>query len=428
MGPNPPITMVRSQVAGPPPPAELAAMNDADEFLNSFFPQHRAGVVFRAEGNNAGDPGRSHAPAGAGASVASAFPRYPAAHNPVRSMVEPRIARLAPGPMPEAGTPQERFRMSVLGGVPSGTGGVAVHGGGRLAYPQTRFNGHPVLSAAGHFTPGAGGPPQQQRVVPQQQRVVPQPVRREPQPPSEAQHREPKPSSEARRPEQRGIPKAGNVMLLSLECQRRSFNPEWFEMTTPQGYICNVKLRDVTVEGDKARSCPTAAKGAVAAKALAIISEWPVPDRGHAGPAGAPVGAPGVKIKQEIPRAQPAIPGHANTAARGADQEHARLLDQIQNTVGISVPPHSRANAEVARAFLEGFDAGARLARQAGMRSRSPPGHRARSPRGRSPRGRSPVQRRDRSPYRHFYSDHYKPKGPVRRDDAGKPSKPAAGI
>lgn len=67
------------------------------------------------------------------------------------------------------------------------------------------------------------------------------------------------------------------AQVLSSECQKRRFNPEF--LPAPAGFelfTCDVKLRDVIIKGRRAYSSVVQAKQEVAKIALRIIRDWPI--------------------------------------------------------------------------------------------------------------------------------------------------------
>lgn len=70
------------------------------------------------------------------------------------------------------------------------------------------------------------------------------------------------------------------TQLLSLECQKRKFNPEFaIEQVDGRTYQCRVTVRDVTVRHRGHYPNGVAAKQDLALKALKVVQEWPVPRR-----------------------------------------------------------------------------------------------------------------------------------------------------
>lgn len=68
------------------------------------------------------------------------------------------------------------------------------------------------------------------------------------------------------------------TQTLSLECQKRKFNPDFHtEMVNQHAYRCRVKVRDITVSCTGTFDNILSAKQDAAYKALRIVREWPVP-------------------------------------------------------------------------------------------------------------------------------------------------------
>lgn len=226
---------------------------------------------------------------------------------------------------------------------------------------------------------------------------------------------------------------------LSAECQLRHFNPKWHEISSAQGFKCNVQLVNKVIHGDSFHKSLNDAKQAVAKKALAFVRRLPreeaiyqlfeeamAPGRtdrlnevGHRGPA---------KIKGEspLPATRPAsafkepcaYPVHIadnaayneDTPSYGSDQQE--FVGRIQAVLGEARPsPAVLADPLAAQAFLQGLVLGTAV-RPAGLPYRTyaePQNHRiAIKPDGRyssyDVRERSPVSnvrlRRERSPLR----------------------------
>lgn len=274
--------------------------------------------------------------------------------------------RLSDGPIPQQGTPQDRFRQAMLG-MSRNNRNASRPSSGRRPGPDFSAGSGPLAIMP---PPGAINP--------------------------------------LRRPQPHGAFRPSPMQVLSEECQRRGFNPVWDEMITPDGsYICHVTLRDRKIKTRRLYDDALSAKMAVAQKALVELWTWGV----HAADARR------VKQEYEVSNGQgPASRGNhsapfvvnregkdivmnddaainSDRRGRGRDgraTEPASLSEQMRSAVGISLPEHLGDNPDVARAFLEGLAAGARLVgpKSRGKRSRS------RSP---SPRSRTSDRYRERS-------------------------------
>ncbi|KAK4129735.1 hypothetical protein N657DRAFT_91809 [Parathielavia appendiculata] len=237
----------------------------------------------------------------------------------------------------------------------------------------------------------------------------------------------PQASAKPARPKPNSLPSSGSqrtgtsnalqpapTQLLSLECQRRRFNPQFVvKEASSNVFTCSVKLRDITIHGDKAHSSSIDAKHAVAAKALPIVRKWPICSSELAQPYRKDHVA-STRVKEEhraLTRAAPKLEqdtvmadvpavhgrdgGATGLPSRGRKldsvAERAEVLDQMRRMTRGALPEHILDNAESARVFLEGLVAGVRAARL------FEPATRARS---RSPAAapRSSASYRERSP------------------------------
>jgi hypothetical protein len=205
-------------------------------------------------------------------------------------------------------------------------------------------------------------------------------------------------------------PVIGPTQLLSQECQRRRFNPEWVIRENHDGTIkCAVKLLQHTVSTNKTYPSLSVAKHSIAEKALKEIQNWPtatdvareycrdhlesirVNQEHHARSLAA------AKSEEDIVMADvPAAGAREDRATRATSRAHdidraaeqARLLDQVQRMTRGAVPDGALDNPESTRMFFEGLLAGARLfdpaprsrSRSPGLVNRAPTGYRERSP------------------------------------------------
>jgi hypothetical protein len=226
---------------------------------------------------------------------------------------------------------------------------------------------------------------------------------------------------------------------LSAECQLRHFNPKWHEISSAQGFKCDVQLVNKVIQGEGFHKSVNDAKQAVAKKALAFVRRLPrekavcqlleeamapgQADRlnkvGHRGPAKIkgesplPVSRPASAFKE--PYAYP-----VRTADNAAYNENPHdygniqrnFMGRIQAVIGEARPsPAVLADPLAAQAFLQGLVLGT------AVRPASPPYRTYAEPQSRrsairpddrysfyDARERSPVSnarpRRERSPLR----------------------------
>ncbi|KAK3987082.1 hypothetical protein QBC44DRAFT_383568 [Cladorrhinum sp. PSN332] len=321
--------------------------------------------------------------------------------------------RLMSGPLPIQGSPQDRFRREVLGfnhydprhAMPEGNNGRMATGsalGLGQDYHRGSFQGFNVPVPTQPAT--ASIMISQPRTAP----VVPAP----------GLYTRPSPHL----PFQRMPP----TQLLSQECQRRHFNPEWQEAVTPDGkYTCKVLLpKNVVVSDGKVYHDPVAAKQQAAVKALPIVRSWPIGyPTGMRVPEGPRMtfGFTRRSRAPEVLRPRPSVQlvkredadtkmtgtesnrNNRDSTNDGNDQktgnrpnmpltrEQTEFFEQMRRTIGMTLPDPSKDSEEVQRAFLDGLALGSRLRRDRSSRSRSPRARRA-----------SPVRgyERDRSPAR----------------------------
>lgn len=184
---------------------------------------------------------------------------------------------------------------------------------------------------------------------------------------------------------------------LSLRCQSLGFNPEWVLGANVGGKCSfNVKLRDVMVESDGLYVGEQMAKAVVAVKALRDSELWRKLERWSRPPASSKTAAISHandssatptnnsrqnksrqhKSRQHNSRQNSALvkqePGTLNVAVSRTTEESERLklLIMLQNYIGPSVPNYAD-RPDVCKAFFEGLAMGARLTRP----SQSPSTH-----------------------------------------------------
>ena len=72
--------------------------------------------------------------------------------------------------------------------------------------------------------------------------------------------------------------RAAPTQLLSFECQKRKFNPDFqAEVLNPQTFRCSVTVLDITVSCPGTYSDAQAARQDAAYKALRIVRKWAIP-------------------------------------------------------------------------------------------------------------------------------------------------------
>jgi hypothetical protein len=209
--------------------------------------------------------------------------------------------------------------------------------------------------------------------------------------------------------------------ILSAECQRRRFNPQFTEWITSEGgYKTTVNLNGQVMHDSRVYSTACEAKQAMAKRAIDYVRTLKVPEnssikaterakteqeimnRGRGGRrptpfkkgpehpySPAPITGPvpdSVKAKPE-PRVH-SIPEDV----RAKREEDRRLLEKIQSLYGHSAGPNEVILGDplAARAFLEGFALGGKLRESSravggGQRRSRSPADRTRSYRDRSP-------------------------------------------
>jgi hypothetical protein len=279
---------------------------------------------------------------------------------------------MRPGPNPEIGTPQYRFRQAMM----------ALNDQGRAAREARRDRySSPDLPATGLADrgPRASGA----NVYPISQ------------PPRAANRNIPTGFSYPASPKPTAV--------LTRECQKRRFNPVFRTVAHPGGkFGCEVRVDDRLVRTDRPYDCIADARMAVATKALTLMGwreytsrdvprERQTPRLGSVATQG--LIARAVDRDPDAAMADAGVDGATAFAmALGATRadEQAELWARVRQMMDASVAGPSRENPELNRAFLEGLAFGVRLARPASMdirsRSRSPPsarrtaGYRVRSP------------------------------------------------
>ncbi|KAI1871135.1 hypothetical protein JX265_006175 [Neoarthrinium moseri] len=178
----------------------------------------------------------------------------------------------------------------------------------------------------------------------------------------------------------KGFPNAPPyTALLSAECQRRRFNPQFNEWITMDGqFQCSVTLKGKIMHDMRKWNSPIEAKQALAKRAVDYVRTLPLPS-----------GEPN-KAAERVEQAQNAIIQHVTH--KEAEEEERRLLARVQALFGNSGGPSDSTLQDpvASRAFLEGFALGTKL------RNSSSGQRRSRSPH-RGHRERSPIRRRDRS-------------------------------
>ncbi|KAH8195525.1 hypothetical protein TruAng_010310 [Truncatella angustata] len=155
--------------------------------------------------------------------------------------------------------------------------------------------------------------------------------------------------------------------ILSSECQKRRFNPQFDEWINPDGtYQCTVDLNGRVLNDSRCWSSALDAKQALSRRAVDYIRKLPLPDGSYYKPEDKP------KIRGTSFR-----PKEKSYKPLSEEEDERRLLRRIQSLYGHSGGPSEGVMADPAasHAFLEGFALGCKLretSRDQRRRSRSP--------------------------------------------------------
>jgi len=137
-----------------------------------------------------------------------------------------------------------------------------------------------------------------------------------------------------------------NTQLLSLECQKRRFNPQWEETSLPNGeFQCAVHLKEHRVSSIRTFATASAAKQAIAYKAWNIVRRWPTPEA--------------------VPNAIQKVLSDMKVGGppqKPTERDLARLIIHMEAVVGESTPPEIKTNPAAAKAYMAGFAVGSRCA------------------------------------------------------------------
>ncbi|KAI0383483.1 hypothetical protein F5Y04DRAFT_278660 [Hypomontagnella monticulosa] len=241
-----------------------------------------------------------------------------------------------------------------------------------------------------------------------------------------------------------------NPALLSGECQKRGFNPQFHEWMDSNGkFHCSVNIKDMVYKSPRGFNTWAEAKDAVAKRALLDVRKMPMRGLGLAPVATEPVnqskapsafagptqtpreplssrdeqgGVSGPRSNRSDfpldmskvfahaaapdhpaghrPRRAPHGPTHRNDQGHHRESELHSLMNRVHALCGPSRGPSKRVMEDplASRAFLEGMALGARLDEPARQQHKGGNRQKARS-RSSSPlSGRAPI--RDRSPMR----------------------------
>lgn len=290
-----------------------------------------------------------------------AFPSYPVGSAEVNQLIEavspvgmhpwPTVdRRLLNGPVPAAGTPQNRFAATL--GLPHSTNGTAVDipivqptvamnnlspyqptysaslGMTRPNYSQMPFDTH---KQGGNISKGSGRGPAR-----------------------------PPPGSPA-------------TQWLSYECQRRHFNPDINVVQQADGtYRCNIVMQNHVVQSNKSFDDPQVAKVHTAAKAHEIVQRWPLSGFSSPTYAAPPKKAAGVKVvapganpeghdhsrRQQELRAQLLKNKQRLQSKDGERRSQAKDLGTQPVFTGFPSSEVDMTNPIEARAFVEGYKMG----------------------------------------------------------------------
>lgn len=244
--------------------------------------------------------------------------------------------RLRDGPVPAAGTPQNRLAAAL--GLPHGTAVFTP-----ITQPTVPMNNLPLYQPPHGAFSGLTPPDYSQVRFDQPRQGVKGPGSGPTRPP---------PGSPA-------------TQWLSYECQRRHFNPDVHIVLQADGtYRCNIVIQDHVVQSSKSFPDPQVAKVHTAAKAHEIVQKWPLsgsPPDTCAAPPQKKVVATGAgreghdhllrkqELRERLLKTKQSREGERRSQARetGTQPVSAGLPSEVDMT-----------NPIEARAFVEGFKMG----------------------------------------------------------------------
>ncbi|RYP03936.1 hypothetical protein DL764_004770 [Monosporascus ibericus] len=233
-----------------------------------------------------------------------------------------------------------------------------------------------------------------------------------------------------------------STAILSTECQKRRFNPQFTEWVTRDGrYMCSVNLNGITLHDSRTFGTALEAKQSLAKRAVAEVKKFPCPDPAARAAEKAAKASAWEGSKNEVPqsgryggqvnskphddrRSHFAIPqgtdpirNHYTTDPYTRRSEASHLVSRIQALYeGSGIGPSSFVLTDplASRAFLEGFALGGRL-HETANRPCQPEQIRPRSPQAAIDRLYARYQReRERSP-KATIRRYLRERSPVRR-------------
>ncbi|RYP86554.1 hypothetical protein DL769_000726 [Monosporascus sp. CRB-8-3] len=362
-------------------------------------------------------------------------------------IVAPKLdnSRLSKGPSPEKGSGQDRFRQMMMNapGFTSTSGPLA-------SYAVAPAHGRTPATSMAHYSTGYSVPSRPVSTAtstvyppaPGLSRLLPMPTQ------VKTEGAKPGGSGNgtgrvANAGDDRRPSAPSSTAILSTECQKRRFNPQFTEWVTRDGrYMCSVNLNGITLHDSRTFGSALEAKQSLAKRAVAEVKKFPCPDPAVKAAEKAAKAAAWEGSKNEAPqsgryggqvKSKPRDDRHSHSAIpQGTDptrnrymadpytrrSEASRLVSRIQALYeGSGNGPSSFVLTDplASRAFLEGFALGGKLHETANrpcqpeqIRPRSPQAaidhlyaryqrERERSPKAairRYLRERSPVRRR----------------------------------
>ncbi|RYP16113.1 hypothetical protein DL765_005314 [Monosporascus sp. GIB2] len=351
-------------------------------------------------------------------------------------------SRLSKGPSPEKGSGQDRFRQMMMNapGLTSTSGPLASY-----AMAPAPAHGRAPPTSIAHYSIGYSAPSHPVSTVyhsaPGLSRLLPMPTQVK---------------TEGTMPDGSGngtgrVANAGDdwrpsapssTAILSTECQKRRFNPQFTEWVTRDGrYMCSVYLNGITLHDSRTFGTALEAKQSLAKRAVAEVKKFPCPDPAVKAAEKAAKAAAWESSKNEAPqggryggqvKSKPrddrhrhsAIPqgigpvrNHYATDPHTRRSEASHLVSRIQALYdGSGNGPSSFVLTDplASRAFLEGFALGGKL-HETANRPCKPEQIRPRSPQAAIDRLYARYQReRERSP-KETIRRHLRERSPVRR-------------
>ena len=333
----------------------------------------------------------------------STTPSYSAPQHRAYPYQKAAALNIRSGPAPQKGTPQDRFRTAVLG-IDEASQPVS-----RTPYVPTApvpipFIPRPFNPAMtwGDFTPGVparndggpyGGPAPPAAFGANFTNTMPtawaatMPFNAAPK--TNTAHAGPRAPPVVNQTARPGQPKSEEAPTarLSTECQDRAFNPEFIESTTPNGlFWCSVRLKEQLIRPTKAYPTPSAAKLAIAERALQVIRSWPKPTKAE-------------RLRQKNDRIR-CLDEQLRMITKERNDLKVGNINGDDSSQALKVAVKGAENATInvnmnnpveARAFLEGIKVGQQLAASGTKRDDHRKDGRSRR------RSRSPIENPNRS-------------------------------